>query len=194
MARVKKAKQDEGVQTDMTPLIDCIFLLLIFLMCVTEITKTENDQALVLPYAKLAVKDENPEDRIVLNVWPVGHLAAKTWGFPETSNSWVTISGKPMDWGGLMEFLERRARTAPKIPGPAGSDLIELPVKIRGHRTSPFKVIQFAMIYCIDMRYYKISFGTYNEIDFKAPNQMFGDTPNNTIQWQPSEMMRRIFK
>ncbi|MDZ7815068.1 MAG: biopolymer transporter ExbD [Planctomycetota bacterium] len=115
MARLKRrVKQDYETEENLTPLIDCIFLLLIFLMCVTEITKTENDQLLILPFAQSATKDEKPDERIVINVYPydfpVGKIRKNA-----AMDAWVTINGEAMSWGDLQNYLEMIARTARKI-------------------------------------------------------------------------------
>ena len=194
MARLKKRlKADFDVPGDMTPLIDCIFLLLIFLMCTTEITKTQNDQNLILPYAKNAFDDQEPEERIVLNVYPAAGIANRL-GIPGDADGVVTINGRAYNWGSLQAYLEQRARGAEKSQGGASTGnrtLIDIPVKIRGHRTAPFKMVQFTMIYCIDMAYWKISFGTYNDKDFKSPgNPLLGDTPKGTKIWFPVDAQR----
>ncbi|GAB4152570.1 MAG: hypothetical protein Kow00107_03100 [Planctomycetota bacterium] len=194
MAKLKKRlSQEFDVEGDMTPLIDCIFLLLIFLMCVTEITKTENDQNLILPYAKMAVEDKEPEKRVVINVWPKEQRLQKMWENqkPVPADAVVTISGQPMSWGEVQQHLELIAKTADKTPGGAatgGRELVDMPVKIRGHRTTPFKYVQFAMVYCIDMAYWKISFGTYNKDDFKLPAPIFEEGVGKG--WEPSDLSR----
>ena len=203
MAMLKKRlKQlDTGIPGDMTPLIDCIFLLLIFLMIATEITKTENDQNLILPYSKMARKDKEPEDRIVINVWS-NRMYGK--GEPTCSDTWangeapqdslIMIAGDVYNWGGLQEYLRRRAKTAPKEQSAAagGMDIINLDVKIRGHRTCPYKLVQFAMVYCIDTHYWRISFGTYERDYIDAPSKKFGDTPDDNTLWNPPAL-RKLF-
>ncbi len=184
----------------MTPLIDCIFLLLIFLMCVTEITKTENDQNLILPFAQTAIEDkEGGEGRVVINVYPAKSILTQMWQkeLALPPDAVVTIGGKPMTWGDVQNHLELVAKTAEKTQGGAmvgNRELVELPVKIRGHRTAPFMFVQFAMVYCIDMAYWKISFGTYNKEDFTLPNPLVTYYPEQGSsqgeRWQPSTLIR----
>ncbi|HIA26630.1 MAG TPA: biopolymer transporter ExbD [Planctomycetes bacterium] len=66
MARKKARKKTKsGVEMDMTPMIDIVFLLIIFFMVVTELTL---DQALViLPIASEAkIEEPQPGSRIVV--------------------------------------------------------------------------------------------------------------------------------
>jgi hypothetical protein len=195
VAKLKSPKSESNVVMDMTPLIDCIFLLLIFLMCVTEITKTENDQNLMLPFAQKAVEDKDPPKRVVINVYPKEGKLQELWsgpgGLAVPLNAVVTINGVPMSWGELQKHLELVAKTADKTEGGAstgGRELVDMPVKIRGHRTTPFKYIQFAMVYCIDMAYWKISFGTFNKEDFWTPAPVFGENV-----WGPMDVKNRMF-
>jgi hypothetical protein len=62
MARKHKARQTSGaVEVDLTPMIDVVFLLIIFFLVVTQITQTENVN-LRLPDA-LAANEEDPQHK-----------------------------------------------------------------------------------------------------------------------------------
>jgi biopolymer transport protein ExbD len=193
MARMRKTEFME-LAIDMTPIIDCVFLLLIFLMCVTEITKTENDQRLVLPYASKATDDLDPKERVVINVFPQKGKIFELNNGTGPQDAMVTVGGEPMTWGELQNYLERRAKTAEKSPSGAagGREVVNLPVKIRAHRTTPFQYVQFAMVYCIDMAYWKVSFGTYNREDFKYAAPFFFNGEGVEGSWHPPEI-ERIF-
>ena len=61
----------------MTPMIDVVFLLIIFFMIVTDLTQQELED-LVLPKADMAQKDENPpEKRMIINITRPGHYIVK---------------------------------------------------------------------------------------------------------------------
>ena len=61
-----KRDREEGM--NMTPMIDVVFLLVIFFMIVTDLTQQELEE-LKLPEADMAQKDENPlEKRLVVNI------------------------------------------------------------------------------------------------------------------------------
>lgn len=62
----KKAK--ENVEMDMTPMIDCVFLLMIFFVLVIDLSQ-KNLEDLILPRAEFSEPDEAPpENRPILNV------------------------------------------------------------------------------------------------------------------------------
>lgn len=70
------AKKDTGkmdVEIDMTPMIDLVFLLIIFFIVVNDMSKTELEE-LKLPIAMEAGKDVPPPSRPILNVrwYPAG--------------------------------------------------------------------------------------------------------------------------
>lgn len=63
----KKLKIDDA-EGDMTAMIDCVFLLLIFFMLISEITQADLEQ-MQLPKAEMAAPDERPpRDRLVINI------------------------------------------------------------------------------------------------------------------------------
>ncbi len=84
MPRVKKAQGTGAVRFNMTPLIDIVFLLIIFFMLVSQFTKLELEQV-ELPVAKTATPIDYGRFRnVVINI--------KNPDDPE-----VWIMGKPID-------------------------------------------------------------------------------------------------
>ncbi len=81
----KYVRQETGVEMDMTPMIDIVFLLIIFFMVVTELTNLETPE-LTLPVADQAkVEEPQPGSRtIVLNVLLTD---------PETGEGAIRIGG-----------------------------------------------------------------------------------------------------
>jgi biopolymer transport protein ExbD len=70
-------KQDYEMKMNMTPMIDVVFLLIIFFMIVTDLTQQELED-LVLPKADMAQKDENPpEKRMIININRGGEYVVK---------------------------------------------------------------------------------------------------------------------
>lgn len=62
---------------NMTPMIDVVFLLVIFFMIITDLTQQELE-ALSLPEADMAQKDENTlEKRMVVNIDEEGHYIVR---------------------------------------------------------------------------------------------------------------------
>jgi len=73
MARQRNKKQEE-VKMDMTPMIDCVFQLIIFFFLIIDLQNQELED-LVLPKSDHAVPDEQPEGvRPIINVHQNGRM------------------------------------------------------------------------------------------------------------------------
>jgi len=67
-------QDDEGVDVQMAPLIDCVFLLLIFFLVATTLKKIEKELPLELPEAKLAARETPRSDVLTISVDRDGKL------------------------------------------------------------------------------------------------------------------------
>lgn len=76
MSKLTKRVQQE-LNMDMTPMIDCVFLLMIFFVLVIDLSQ-QNLEDLILPKANYAVPDEKPpEQRPVVNVLQDGKIVVR---------------------------------------------------------------------------------------------------------------------
>ena len=76
MAKVRKQK-GEIVKMDMTPMIDCVFQLIIFFFLIIDL-QNQDLEDLVLPKSDKAVPDEPPEGvRPIINVHQNGRMVYK---------------------------------------------------------------------------------------------------------------------
>jgi biopolymer transport protein ExbD len=67
-------QEDEGVEVQMAPLIDCVFLLLIFFLVATTLKKIEKEIPLELPDAQLADREVPQSDILTVSVDREGNL------------------------------------------------------------------------------------------------------------------------
>lgn len=76
--RLPTAAEDNDADVQMAPLIDCVFLLLIFFLVATTLKKIDNELPVELPEAKAAVEVPTPEDLLVIAIDQHGllHLGA----------------------------------------------------------------------------------------------------------------------
>jgi biopolymer transport protein ExbD len=73
----QRQKLDLEVPADMTPMIDCVFQLIIFLMIVVDLSQQDLED-FKLPVAEHALPDENPEpNRPIVNVDQEGRIIIK---------------------------------------------------------------------------------------------------------------------
>jgi len=137
----RKTKALPEAKLQMTSMIDIVFLLIIFFMCVAEMSKMEVE-AVTLPEAMRARDDTKPpKDRVVVNVMRDGTYR---------------LMGRTYSNNDLRDFLIRRAI---KTRGP--DTLSTLAVKIRCDADAPYKYVQQVMMFCMDERakIWQISFG-----------------------------------
>ena len=66
--------EEEGVEVQMAPLIDCVFLLLIFFLVATTLKKIERELPLKLPESAAAVRVRKSEDVLVVGVTKRGRF------------------------------------------------------------------------------------------------------------------------
>ncbi len=101
----------------MTPMIDVVFLLIIFFLVSSHLAKRENSLPLDLPKATAALDDNIERDTVVVNVLDDG--------------SWQ-VAGNPTDESRLNTYLRRRAM--------ASADALRL--KIRTDQEVPYERIE----------------------------------------------------
>lgn len=137
---------DEEAKLDMTPMIDCVFQLLIFFMIVTDLTKQQTPD-LVLPTVPNAVVEKPPRDLLILNVVP-----------------------RPSDRDKCDIFLATRKLTEPELEGilkeeaklsETREQLSDQEVLIRGDENARYGEVQLIMWHCqmTNPPIYKVKFG-----------------------------------
>lgn len=142
--------ESEEMQMDMTPMIDVVFLLIIFFMLITDMTQ-QDLEVLTLPKAKTAVADEpDPKEfRPVINIRQTGEMIAKREVIftPSTDggkDDETDLKSYLVNTASLMktDFFNKEAKSGPKIP----DDFL----LIRADRFTPFHYVQRVMTDCGD--------------------------------------------
>lgn len=144
-----KKKFDVNAVTDLTPMIDCTFLLIIFFMCVTEMARVELEQ-LTLPKANKAINDVDvPKDRQVINV---------TYSVVNNQEIVSNIIIRKVTYNEgekLVAFLKTCAEKA----GRDDKGVSRLSVKIRADGRVEYQHVQRVMVACMKAGISRISFG-----------------------------------
>ncbi len=70
--RIDKGKALDGI--NLTPMIDCVFLLLIFFLVATKFEEAEREMKVVLPQASEAVPLTSRPKELIVNVDSEGHF------------------------------------------------------------------------------------------------------------------------
>lgn len=135
-----KARDDiPTMDVDMTPMIDCVFQLLIFFMLTNQMVQVER-ALLELPIADQA-KEEKIVDKkkLIINIHREG---------------FVEISGRKVTDAELAKILFQEARESKDEK----TQLAERSVLIRSDVDTAYKHIQKILIECAQQKIYKISF------------------------------------
>ncbi|HJM57208.1 MAG TPA: biopolymer transporter ExbD [Planctomycetota bacterium] len=146
---LSKHDPETEMEMNMTPMIDVVFLLIIFFMIITDMTQQDLEE-LVLPMAQFAREDKPDPDeyRPIINIQYDGKIIIKreTYYSPEENDGdanpyegvkeWLAKTAKRMK----KDFLTEGATTGPKVP--------DEPLLIRADISTPFKHIQKIMEFC----------------------------------------------
>ena len=82
----RKSTEGTEVKMDMTPMIDVVFLMIIFFMIVSDMSQQDLAD-LTLPKADEAVDDETEEGRMVVNIFKDGKLEIKRVGYEDLADA-----------------------------------------------------------------------------------------------------------
>lgn len=128
--RMNKGAEEENIELNMTPMIDCVFQLMIFFMICIDLTQ-QDIVVLKLPQASESQTDENPEkNRLTININKKGE---------------IMIRRTPYTIETLKPYLADAARLDPDLKNRAISNV---PVLIRCDKDAEFKKVQEVMQAC----------------------------------------------
>ncbi len=131
------------IELNMTPMIDVVFLLIIFFMLITDLTQQDLEQ-LELPAAASAVPDQpDPEVvRPVINILDTGEMIVKRERKYDPEQD---------DLREIEVYLSNQAHLMPTRPLNAdgsGPRVPDHPLLIRADRNAEFKYVQRVMELC----------------------------------------------
>lgn len=134
--RLPARSRQLGVSVNITPLIDVIFLLIIFFLAASHFVRNESRDEVALPEASTGEDEEKSSaTRLVLT---------------------VTGEGQYKVGGGFITLEE----VHPLLTDGIAKDGDQFEVRIRGDKSVPFKVIEPLMVECARAGVSQIKFGT----------------------------------
>ena len=165
----KKIQVQEDITPNLIPMIDIMFLLLLFLMIASDMGQRELEDV-ILPKATVVVEDkpdqdtENKEERLTINIHHVlpQRTTCKAYddgGICREDAHWrLGIKGTDFtDMKVLNAHLEKAAAPSRKEPGKSKKS--ERKVMIRADGSAPFGMPQKAINECANVGMYKIDVG-----------------------------------
>jgi len=140
----KKDSEPEPLEINMTPMIDVVFLLIVFFMIVVDLTQ-QDLVILQLPKAEFAVPDKKPEkNRLTVNI---------TWD-KATQKSEIRVKRNVYNLDELKSWMFpiARSKIEPK------TKFSKIPILIRCDKDAPFRKVQEVMQVCADkdIQIYKV--------------------------------------
>jgi len=137
-----------GVAINLTPMIDVVFQLLVFLMIANDVSRREIED-LDLPSAPTATQDEGGERRLIVNL-----LRSGRDGPPS-----LRVRGADTDLAGFRQVLKSEADREREDDATRTS---RLSVLIRADRDSRWQDVQWVIQACADpdVRVHRLQFAT----------------------------------
>ena len=162
----KRKRSDDNFETkmEMTPMIDCVFLLIMFFILTTQITVNIED--VVLPFSREgkqdADKDTGEVTLLILNV------RKNRDGERDQRLGEIVFKGKVYDTKQLLQMLKDEAEydASPQgrgrdwEPGPNGSKLSQLEILIRYDRSVKSEYLRTIFEQCQKAGIYKLKLAT----------------------------------
>lgn len=137
--RTPRYKPTRRYGFNMTPMIDVVFLLIIFFLVSSHLARQENQMELELPVAASADDDLQEEvPRVTINIQPDGTL----W-----------MAGRPV----AVDRLGERLAAARAQEGE------RLEVRIRGSRAAPYAFVEPVMLACTENGIWNVTYAVYRE-------------------------------
>lgn len=133
----RRAAEPKDVSLQMISMIDIVFLLVIFFMCTTDLTRLQVDEDITLPVAHRG--SEGGEPRLVVNVCRDGA---------------VRVLARSYDRRALEGFLAEEA-----LRGAGADGRSALAVKVRADADVPYRFVQEVLTACRQAKIWKLSFG-----------------------------------
>ncbi len=146
--KIKSPSEIPEAKVELVPLIDCVFLLLIFFMCSATMSKLDAPTEVRLPIATNAAKQKDPSRRGVVNVMkegertPAGELA--------TADRPFLVFGKLVNDEGLTKLMEEQMKVEPSMR-----------LYLRADREAKFAIVRRAMSACAAAGVSDVIFATY---------------------------------
>ncbi|MBM4031059.1 MAG: biopolymer transporter ExbD [Planctomycetes bacterium] len=122
-----RAEEEEEVGVQMAPLIDCVFLLLIFFLVSATLKKAHKELAIDLPHSAAATEAKSPAQTVIIEV------ACDVKG----ENVEIYLDGQPVTQRLLHKLLQEKATASQTTP-----------VRIDADRRTPFQHVVHILDVC----------------------------------------------
>jgi biopolymer transport protein ExbD len=134
---MKRARRDSRtIQPNLTPMVDVVFLLIVFFIVVAQITTSERFELILPKLLHAQTTPQSDERRVVINVVPEAEMEAQQGAF--------LLAGSA--FGHTEEAYEELVRRLSKIRGRDPS----IAVSVRADRSEQYERVHVALRACQD--------------------------------------------
>lgn len=132
------------LEMNMIPMIDVVFLLIIFFLVSSHLAKQEVQAELALPIAETGVENQDADQRrLTVNI------AA------ENGNYTIKFGSRSVNTNDLQQYLERELERSNT----------DLEVRIRGDREIPYQIVEPVMVACARLGIWNVHFAVIRSVD-----------------------------
>ncbi|MEM7306522.1 MAG: biopolymer transporter ExbD [Planctomycetota bacterium] len=145
--KLNKHDAQTEMEMNMTPMIDVVFLLIIFFMIITDLTQQDLEE-IKLPVAQTCVPDEPQKGvvRPIVNINDKGLMVVKrNEVYNPESNDTRQLEGYLADQA---RFMPKKGLNEDLPIGPGNPGVPDNPLLIRADENTPFKYVQKIMEIC----------------------------------------------
>ena len=146
--KAKRSHEIEDARVELVPLIDCVFLLLIFFMCAATMTKVDAPTEVRLPIASNGAEQKDPERRGTVNIVPIG--GRTPGGEFSTEEKPFLVFGQLVGDEGLQTAMTEHMKAEPGMR-----------LYLRADRSVKFALVKRAMTACAAAGLSDVIFATY---------------------------------
>lgn len=146
--KIKRPQEVAEARVELVPLIDCVFLLLIFFMCAATMSKVDTSSQVNLPIASNGADQKDPSHRGTVNILPYG--ARTPGGELVTPEKPFLVFGRLENDEGLQKAIAELVKQDPLTK-----------LYLRADRHAKFDTVRRAMASCAAAGISDVVFGTY---------------------------------
>ena len=146
--KVPRSSEVGEARVELVPLIDCVFLLLIFFMCAASLTTVDTSGEVRLPIASNGAEQKDPSHRGVVNVLRPG--ARSPNGELVTDEKPFMVSGEVVSDEGLQKAIADKLKEDPNMR-----------LYLRADRDVQFSLVRRGMAACAHAGVADVIFATY---------------------------------
>ena len=133
--KISRTTEVEEARVELVPLIDCVFLLLIFFMCAATMSRVDTPTSVRLPVASNAAKQVDPSRRGTVNILPPG--SPSPTGELATEDRPFLVFGQLVNDEGLQRVMTEHLKEEPAMR-----------LYLRADKHVRFAVVRRAMAAC----------------------------------------------